>query len=261
MTADSALRRQLFITLGLTDKEALIYDLLLTHGPMGSGVIERESKMKKNTYSLLRSLQRKHLLSITLQDGKKLYVPAPPDELMLTIKEQRRALASTQSLLETALPELQTAYQTNVGVPIIRHYQGKTGLREVLELTYQAGKDKIYGCVGWLKPSKMLEEVAKTYSHLRVERGIFTYAINNDNAGGQEFVRRSQDPSTLSEVRLIDSKKYPLPAEIDVWEDTITMFCFENKDFQGIVIKHPEFAITLQSIFTLLFDLLRQKKV
>lgn len=260
MTTDSALRRQLFVTLGLSDKEALLYDTLLTHGPQGSGVLEKLSHLKKNTYSLLRSLERRQLVSVSYVEGKKVFIPAPPDQLLLSIKEQKRALAHTQALLEAALPELTHAYQTRVGSPTVRHYQGKTGLREVLEQTYQAGKKEIYGCVGWISPTKTLDEASSHYSQLRVERGIYTYAINNDNEAGREFARRATNPDNLAEVKLINQTNYPLPAEIDVWNNTIAFLSFENKDFQGVMIEHPQFAQTLNSIFKLLFDLLRQNK-
>ncbi len=254
MPADTLIRRQLFVSLGLTDKEAIIYDLLLTHGEMGSGVIERESRLKKNTYSLLRTLQRKHLVSISIKEGKRVYIPSPPDQLMLSLKDQRRALMQTQALLESALPELQQSYLDKVGKPIVRHYTGLTGLRTVFDEVYKAGKDVVYSCFGNESPDeRFFDEIINKYKPMRIKNDILSKVISPDSPRAREL--KKTEKADLKEKLLIDPKKYPMPAELDTWDDKIALMSFTNKDFSAILINHPDLATTLQSLMKLAIDL------
>ncbi len=258
MTQDTLLRRQLFASIGLTDKEAIIYDLLLTHGEMGSGIIERESRLKKNTYSLLRSLQRKQLVSITIKDGKRLYVPSPPDQLLVALRDQKRALLHTQTLLETALPELQQAYQDKVGRPTVRYYSGLNGLRAVFDEVYKEGKEEVLSCFGNEAPDeKLYDEIINKYLPMRVKNNIFARTLSPDSPRAREL--KKTEAKDLKEKILIDGKKYPMPAEVDTWDDKIALMSFARKDFSAVLIDHKELATTLQSLMRLAMDLASSK--
>ncbi len=260
MKSSTQLRRQLLISLGLSDKESILYETLLKYGTLPASTLEKYSGLKKNTYTILKSLERRSLVHKFIKDSRSHYQVGSPTQLKTYLMDRKQEVDEAVTLFNDTLPSLLNDYKKVLDSPIVSHYQGKSGLREVLELTYKPDKKEIYGCVGWGKATPTLDEVLHKYSHARIERGIYTYALNSNTEGGKAFKDRSRDPKSLSEVYLLDPKLYPMPAEIDVWNNLISLFSFENNDFQAIIIDHPEFATTLKSIFKLLFKLLRDQE-
>lgn len=253
MNEQKGVRIQMFVSLGLAQKEAEIYDLLLEQGETTGGVIEKLSRQKKNTYVLLKSLQRKQLVSVLIKEGKRYYVPAPPDQLLLTLKEQRRAIVQSQSLLEQMLPELQRSYNERVGRPVIRYFSGLTGLRTVFDEVYATGKSEILSCIGNEAPDpRFHEEIITKYKPLRVKNNIFARTLSPDSPRAREL--KVTEVADLKEKLLIDPKKYPMPAEFDTWGDSIAMMSFARGDFSAVLIQHPDLATTMQSLLRLAMD-------
>jgi len=261
MKKSTAIRRQLLLSLGLPEKEAVVYEKLLGYGEIQAARLEKATGYGKNTYVLLKKLAKRGLVHRYLKDGKSYYQVGSPEQLRVYLQEQEEQIKETGKLFREVLPELQKEYRARVNRPVVRHFQGKVGLKKVLEEAYKGDKKEIYGCVGWTKPSEILSDVMQRLSYLRVEREIKTYALNNNTEAGKKFVKRAKDPENFAEVFLADLEKYPLPAEIDVWGEVVAMMSWENEDFQAVLIENKEFARTLRSVFELLFFLLRNSKI
>jgi hypothetical protein len=58
----------------------------------------------------------------------------------------------------------------------------------------------------------------------------------------------------------VDKDKYPLPAEINVYEDKIALLCFRNGNFISVLIEQEEMATTVKSLLKLLHETLYKKK-
>lgn len=253
MTDEKAIQRQLLISLGLAPKEAEIYEILLEQGEMTGGAIERESRQKKNTYTLLKSLQRKQLVSAYTREGKRYYQPAPPEQLELLIREQKRSTQQTQTLLDQALPEMSRAYKDKVGKPVVRYYSGISGLRTVFDEVYAPGKDEVLSCMGNEAPdTKFFDEIISKYKPLRVQNNIFARTISPDSPRAREL--KKTEKADLKEKFLVDPATYPMPAEFDSWGDMIALMSFARKDFSAVLIQHPDLAQTMQSLMRLAMD-------
>lgn len=259
MNEQKGLRIQMLVSLGLSQKEAEIYDLLLEQGGTTGGEIEKLSRQKKNTYVLLKSLQRKQLLTTAIKEGKRYYVPAPPDQLLLAIKEQKRAIVQSQGLLEQMLPEMQKTYNDTVGRPVVRYFSGITGLRTVFDEVYSEGKPEVLSCVGNESPDpRFHEEIVNKYKPLRVKNNIFARTISPDSARAREL--KETEVADLKEKFLVDPAKYPMPAEFDSWDDKIALMSFAKGDFSAVLIQHSDLAATMQSLLRLAMDGVKNQK-
>lgn len=253
MNSEKELRRQLLITMGLSDKEAMIYDLLLEQGEMTGGEVENLSKQKKNTFALLKSLQRKNMLSVINREGKRYYVPAPPETMGVILKEQKRAMLVAQSLFEQVLPEMSKAYKERVGRPVVQYFSGLTGLRTVFDEVYSEGKEVVYSAVGNEAPDKKFyEEIINKYKPMRIKNKIFAKTISPDSPRAREL--KATEKLDLKEKYLVDPVKYPMPAEFDTWDDKIALMSFARGDFSAILIEHPDLAKTMRSLMNLVMD-------
>lgn len=253
MKQNSILRRQLFVALGLAEKEAALYDTLLTHGQMPAATLEKISGLKKNTYILLKNLERRGLVQKVVIEGRSHYQVGSPDQLQVYAREQEKRVGETKALLTEMLPELQKNYREVVGRPVVQYYSGLEGLRKVFDEVYAEGKNEVLSCVGNEAPDpKFYEEIINKYKPLRVRNEIFARTISPDSPRAREL--KKTEGQDLKEKFLVDPKKYPMPAEFDSWDDQLALMSFARGDFSAVLIRHPDLAKTMQSLLRLAMD-------
>jgi predicted transcriptional regulator len=248
------LRRQLFVSCGLSEKEALVYDVLLSAGACSGADLERHTGLKKNTYALLASLAAKKLVTRHKTGARWLYRPAPPSVLAEIVDRTTRDLSQTKSTLTTMLPDLTSAYRVSVDKPVVRLYEGQEGLKEVFTDIYgpHGGDNVVWGCVDIERVDvEFPKHLQDTLIPLRLKNKWIAKSVFVDDEGGRAL--HADDAKQLRESALVDGADHPMPAEIDVYDDKITMISFERQEFVGLVIQNQAFADTLRSIFKLAF--------
>lgn len=259
MNQDREMRKQLYIVLGLAPKEAAVYDLLLTKGETPARNIEVETGLKKNTYNLLKQLEKKHLVVKVERERRVYYQPAPPDNLKILAQEQVESARSHQAALADVLPQLKATYLASVGRPVVRFVEGVTGLKEVYQTVYNQPIPASWGCLDMEVVESVLPEyVAGELIPKRVERQSRAFAVLADNDAGRQAT--AQDEQQLRESVLIDPKQYPLPAEISVYGERVVLLAFRPAGMTGVMIENKEIARSLESIYQLTFDLHRENQ-
>lgn len=253
MKRTTDLRRQLLVSLGLSSKEAILYETLLVHGSLAASQLEKQTGLKKNTYTLLKQLERRGLVQKYVEDGRSHYQVGSPQRLKSYLEDQEHALNETKTLLQESLPTLLSDYKKVVDRPVISYYSGLSGLRTVFDEVYKEGKKEVLGCVGNESPDPIFHnEIINKYKPLRVKNNIFSRVISPDSPRARKL--KESEGQDLKHKYLIDPNKYPMPAEFDTWDDKIAMMSFDKGDFSAILIKHPTLATTLQSLMKLAMD-------
>ncbi len=86
---------QALLQLGLNEKEAKVYLLLLKVGASPASVLAKRLQMKRATiYSTLQSLEEKALVSFLNEQGCRRYLPHDPERLLYELEEQEIRLRS-----------------------------------------------------------------------------------------------------------------------------------------------------------------------
>lgn len=112
--------------LGLTVHEAEIYEILLRVGPaIISKIVEQTGFHRPTVYRALIPLQEKGLVSTSTKGKRKRYAAEPPEKLAGTFKVFRDDF-------ETMLHELRRKYELNKNQPIVKVFEGKEGVRAVV---------------------------------------------------------------------------------------------------------------------------------
>lgn len=248
----------LFRHLGLSEKQATLYRLLLENGASRVATLSQKSGIKRSTvYATLKELAQNGLVTQFEKGNIIFFRPETPYKLQEMIETKTSEAKIVKELGEDVVAGLMSQWKAAVGRPVIRHFEGKEGIERVLEDIYAPGKSEILGCVGLEHPDEELYgKIIAKFMPLRVRRKIFTRALNSDSSRAREL--QKHDKQHVREIFLSDPQRYPLPAEIDVYTDKIALLSFDRKDFTGLVIENQAFATTLRSVFTLLFNLLRQ---
>ncbi len=249
----------LFRHAGLSEKQAKLYRLLLIDGEARPSTLSKKSGIKRgNVYALLKDLAFRGLVTEFEKEKVTYFRPEPPEKIAALIEYQEKEAQVAKNLAAELLPNLTSQWKTAIGKPVIRYYEGEEGLKKVLEDVYSPGKVEVIGAAGLEHPHQEL------YSHiidkllpLRIRRKIFARAINTDSPRAR--VLQEHNAKQLRETFLVDPIHYPLPAEIDVYEDKIALSSFIKDDFVGLIIENHAIATTLMSVFRLLFDSLRRE--
>ncbi len=245
------------VSTGLSNKEADIYLYLLENGPSkASQIFENYSELKKgNTYALLDKLEAKDLVK---KEGMK-FVPQPPQVLLNKLKEKSKTLQNKLNYFETLMPQLNSKYKLSVGKPTIKYYEGREGLVEVFKDIYAPKDEPVYGAIDVDQIEGIFDGLSEgKLIPSRIENELEVKVMFNDTKFAREL--HQKDELELRESLILDKEKYPLPAEIEAYEDKIALMSFEENDFIGLIIENEDIATTLKSVFKFAFSHMKSCK-
>lgn len=244
----------LFRHAGLAEKQAKLYRLLLSTGEERVSALSRKSGIKRgNTYALLRDLKTRGLVT-EFEKGKITYFrPEPPEKLVSIIEAREKEVAIAKTLASDMIPTLAGQYRMAVNRPTVTYLEGEEGLRRVFEDIYTPDKKEIHGALDIEASNEVFPEfITKELIPQRVRYKIKGWALLGKSLITEELAKN--DEKQLRTTILFDKENYPLPAEIEVYEDKIAMMSFAKGEFIGLIIQNHDFATSLQSIFRFIFD-------
>lgn len=245
---------QLISSLGLTEKEAKIYRILLEAGVSSIATIIAKTGLKRGiTYASLYSLEKHGLVRKFEKDNKTFFEPLPPEKLAEICVSKSKEVELTTAKLDHLLPQLSKQYKLSIGKPTIQYFEGKEGLVKVFQDIYAPKEEPVYGAVD-------VDQIEKVFSGLslgklipsRMENKLEVKCLYNDTPLGRTLEKNAK--KELRECILLDPKKYPLPAEIETYEDKVALMSFKEGEFLGMIIQNEDFAITLRSVLKFIFD-------
>lgn len=246
----------LFRHAGLSEKQAKLYRILLADGEQRPAFLSRKSGIKRgNTYALLRDLKNRGLVSEFEKSKITYFRPEPPTQLLVLIAGREKDLHIARDLACDMVPRLTSQWKAAINRPIVQLYEGKEGMEKVFEDIYgPKGDDKVvWGCVDIERVHiEFPKQLEKKLIPMRRKYKWFAKSIFTDNDGGKAL--KVRDIKELRESYLVDGETYPLPAEIDIYDDKITLLSFEQQEFVGLIIQNAPFAQTLRSLFKLAYQ-------
>lgn len=120
-------------SLGLTEKEALVYMGLLELGKATMIEVAKKSGVNRATsYVAVESLINKGLASSFEKGGKRYFVAESPERLRSLFAIQRKEIDEKEKHFSVFLPKLKELV-TDDERPRVRFYEGKEGLRSIQE--------------------------------------------------------------------------------------------------------------------------------
>lgn len=246
--------RHLLSALGLSEKEALVYQCLLSGGSLPIGKIITQTGLKRGiTYAIVYKLAKLGLVRQFEKEGKTYVEPEPPEKLAEIAASKDKELELTKTKLDHLLPKLSSQYKLSVGKPTIQYFEGKEGLIKVFQDIYAPKKEPVYGAVNLDQIESVFEGISESkLIPSRLENGLPVKCVFNNTPKTIEMAKRDKEENR--ESLLIDLKKYPLPAEVEAYEDKVALMSFKKGEFLGLIIQNEDFAITLRSLLRFLFD-------
>jgi len=239
--------------IGLSDKEAKIYLISLTRGPETALNLARLANIARPTaYVIIDSLLKKGLMSSLSKEKKTYYIAESPEHLLSLIRLQKQKISEAEKYFTRLLPELKAMANIKGEKPQVRVFEGKEGLKTVIESILKSKTKMIYSIV----PADELFRLFPPKEHKglmadpRVNKKIKAKIIYTSKKGR---IYKFKDPKNLREAVYIDEKKFPFKCGIDIYDHHLAFYSYKGS-IMGVMIENNDMAETMKMIFEMLWQ-------
>lgn len=173
--------------IGLNDKEAAVFASLMELGPSPVREVARKAGVNRGTaYDVLKALIRQGLVSYFDTKTHQHFVAESPEKLLALVSEKQENLKALKKQIEESLPELSSAFKKQGGRPVVKMYEGKRGVRTILEdvlNTLSKSKQKVYYVYSSATVRKNVYEAMPDFSQQRIAKKIRVKTIALGSGG------------------------------------------------------------------------------
>jgi len=236
------MEKENLIRIGLTNREAEAYlALLQSQEALASEISEKTRESRSHIYDTLKSLIEKGLASYVIKNNKKYFRPAPPEKLISYLKEK-------ENLIQKILPNLQELYKPKIKKPIVEVFDGKEGIKTVLNDILKVNKEWL--CLGSTGKSKEIIPYFLEHLHKqRIKQKISLRAIYNDDKLGR---LRSKEVSKMPYSKVKFMKKLS-PSTTYIYGDRVVIILWEKEKLLAIMIKDESIAKSYKEFFEVIW--------
>lgn len=219
-----------------------------------SQIAEQTGQQRSSVYYVLDQLTTNGLILKNKEEGSKTYFSAEhPSVLKRYIEQRRQRIEQSGKQLDAVMNNIVSTYNLAYEKPGITFFEGEEGLKRVFEDIYANDKDEVIGCVDLEKLEEAFpSELQKTLIPKRVRGKLHATTLLVDSPAAKQTKDRDHLENRSSV--LVDGKRFPLPAEIDIYKNKVAMLSFEKGSFVGVVIENESIATTLRSIFQMAWE-------
>lgn len=238
------------ITLGLTERQAVVYVKALELGIFTVSDLALKSGIKRPTcYLVLDELSQKGLVSI-IPGSKKIKYKAESPEIL---KKQ----AETQMLVAQRLSsDLLKIFNPKSEGPTLRYFSGKKSIQGIFDDVLKV-KNKEYLYIG--SGQDVIDTVGKEYIDEwlkeRVEKNIVAKSIRMKSTEVMEDIYQT---NILRELRIAPESIH-IAETIFIYDNKVAIISTPKENF-GFIVENKEFASTMRSLFSALWIVSEFKK-
>lgn len=237
---------------GLSSREIIVYQTLIIEGEfMASLLAQKTGLIRTNVYDVLQELIKKGLVSYVIRNNKKYFHAAEPEKILDHIEHEKRDLDEIKESIEKILPQLKPLIQHEER-PIIEVYEGKEGLKTILEISIRES----------LKTKKEIIGISVQQQKCRLLAGpyhIRWYKDREKNKIQSRYLMSAEEP--IIPVKFTQFKVLPAeaknPNEIFIFGDITTQFFFVGDLFTAIVIKNKGITQKYRDYFDFLWKIIK----
>jgi len=236
--------------LGLSESEALIYELLVEGGTSEARALVKMSGIGRgNVYNILTSLQQAGL--VTAIKGSKLqYQATDPSRLRELLEKRLEQARQLESRFQAALPKLMSAYSVSTGRPVVEVFEGYEGVENVLDDTLRSTTEILtYGDVNSL--SGKFGEINAKHVKRRIAAGIKKRVLIADTPKAREYF--AGRTNTFTSVRFLTRFPEKLATFMELYDDNVSLITISEQRQISVVLQDAGIAALLKAQFEVLW--------
>lgn len=240
--------------LGLAEKEAKVYlaSLELGKSPVQK-IAEKAEVNRATTYVIIEGLMKKGLMSTYTEDKKQLFCAEAPEKLSLLFREQAMEIQRKQEYLDKILPEMKSLNVSVKNKPVVRYYEGKSGMRAIAEEFYLTKHKEEFTRMIYsydLLLNSFSKDELDSLRKRRQNKKVKVKSIINDDLNRL---------ITDADVIRVSSKEAKITSDIAIYENKIRIVTLKG-DQMGVIIENKEISDTLKILFDFARKYLEDKK-
>lgn len=240
---------------GLSETEAQIYLKILELGKAEASAIFKHTHIKRPTvYHALETLAEKGLVHIVGHANIAIYEAEQPQQLKVIAQRKRDELLRLEKKIDTHLPFFPTSTNTNYGLPHIDFYQGREGLKNLVEQVVNNKEKKLYAIVPDLKnvQSTFSEEFMTRFLDLKKTANIDTQSIWNGLLKNKYY---NQHKFFKREIRLAPTNmKNKYKSIILIWDNKVAVLS-GVPELYGFLVTSFDYSETMKVVWHTLWKI------
>ncbi len=227
----------------LNQKQAKTYLACLELGPSSVLRISQKAVLPRSTtYEVLNSLRQQGLVSTFRKKNIKYFTAEEPQKIINKIKNKTK-------LLIEALPQLEAAQYKAKNQPVVRFYQGKQEIKNILEKTLQEARE-IVAFTSVDDIFSTLEYFFPKFVQKRVKKKIPVRVILRESSKARE--RKTSGPQELRQVKIMPSK-YEHHGVMLMWGDKTAILSLKE-ELTAVIIESKQLTAIQIATFNCLWD-------
>ena len=237
---------------GLTDKESQVYLALLRYGEQPTTQIAKRTALNRGTTFLaLKELVRLGLANKRLKNGVQMHHAARPHYLKSLLEQKRDDLDALEQSLGEIMPLLENIQERTALPPRVSMFEGREGMRSVLEDTLQTPDKKLF-CILSMEGifDSFGKEYFQSYVQRRIAAGISIWALRNTTQDTGDAWPPGKAYSR--EVRFLPKEMF-FPCSIYLYGGKVLYFTSKREGF-ALLIESEEIFTFQKQLFELLWQ-------
>ncbi|MFA7253742.1 MAG: helix-turn-helix domain-containing protein [Patescibacteria group bacterium] len=238
---------------GLSEKEAIVYEVLLSSGQLGVRDLTPKTPYKRgDLYNILYSLRDKSVIEQTIKNKKIQFRPRDPYRLKEYIVDQEQKFREADSLIDSVLPGLSEMFKMTTERPVVRVMEGYEGIKELYEDTLKVGKPIDAFLEAAESDPKVWRWLRDHYVERRVKANIPARVIVSSGEDKNTADYLAHDKTELRETRVVKKSLFTCKLEIQIYGNKVS-FCNYNKDdvLVAVIIDNKNIAESMRGLFEL----------
>lgn len=242
---------QVLQNLGLSPEQTAIYLTLLEKGPQGASQLAKNTQVKRTyVYNVVKSLASLGLASQEIKGKIATFSAASPDHLLTIAETQKQKANQAQQTLEASLTNLQKLYSAQEVRPVIRYYQGLTGIQKIYDDIIYEGQDIILFRSLYDDSLPELNSLLARQIKRQINAGIHVHTVTPYDPETTRRTFLELDPQRLIHRHIVASHKFALPAQIIIYGPKVALISLKRpQNLISTLIDNQDIANTLRVIF------------
>ncbi|MEK7185679.1 MAG: helix-turn-helix domain-containing protein [Patescibacteria group bacterium] len=256
--------QKLFLSAGLTEEQAKIYDALLKNKGLPASRISRLCEMERSfVYKILNQLTSLKLAQKIENKGEiAIFRAEHPQRILDMVEEKRVIIENSFNQIRAEIGNAISSYNITIGKPSVRFGEGLSGLEELHQDIIRSGEDiKLFRShLDRTFPEN--KALIKKQRGLRVSAGLKTKivgalpgALSENREEADIEIQRKEDASFLVDRRIVDD--FDVPAQITIYGNKVAIIDFKNNIITTI-IENESVRETFEKIFDYMFNTARK---
>jgi sugar-specific transcriptional regulator TrmB len=242
--------KDFLISLGFDNKEAEVYTHILRIGTSPVSLLSQKIKMPRSTVQYTcEKLEKKGIISSLKKDKSTYYYAESPEKILQECELQEKKSRKKTEIARMFYEQAQTLYENANNIPKIQVFEGKNGIKTLLEsllvepshlLSFGAGDYFLKHCPNLVESFR--EKAYKTYKSIKVIRA----PIYKHKHKKKEHNIHTKFFPFLQEQKV----------DIQITDNIMTIASIDKNHPIGIRIEHKEIIESFRNIFEEMWKLI-----